>query len=147
MNKLDEILKRKNEEIEIRESKVADSEANRNEIEKTKQKVLEEEFQIKEAQKIRSKLLESEETIRKRKRATGNAVVENAKTYGLIGLIIGAIIGFGKGCIKYQYVPPSIDSGDSFFVPFRDIPTNAIILCLVGLVIGILVGINKGQNT
>lgn len=146
MSKIDEILKRKNEEIENRKNQTIKTEINRHADEKIKQKEFEEELKRKDIEKERLKELESIETNKRRKEAILNVIGNNVLSYGFIGLLIGAVIGFGKGCVRYNYVPPSIDGGDSFFVPFRYIIPNALIICFIGVIIGVLVGIFKGQN-
>ncbi len=147
MNKLDEILKRKKEEIENRENKAAERGINRIVSEKIKQKELEEELKRKETEKIKLKELERIETINRRKKAILKAATENALSYGLIGLIIGAVLGFGKGCVSYSNSAITSTGYKPFLEPFRYILGTALIIGIIGVIIGILVGISKGQNS
>lgn len=155
MNRLDEILKRKNDEIENRKKVTIQTEMNRqaSEFAKMKQTELDEEFKrealkeelkIKEIEKEKNQELERIRAVERRKKAIIKAVVKNVQSYGFVGLIIGAVIGFGKGCISYgdNYV----GTGDHFLEPFRYIIPNALIICLIGVFVGIFVGISKGQN-
>lgn len=73
-----------------------------------------------------------------------NLLIRNTFTFGLSGALIGAILGFGKGCKSYgdHYV----GSGDHFSEPFIYILPNALTVCIIGAVIGIIVGYIKGQK-
>jgi len=128
MNKLDEILYRKSIELETQENEL-------------KQKA-EKEFRRKEIEKLKQK---DQDRIAKNK-AIVDSAKDNALSYGLIGLVIGAVIGFGKGCVSYSNSAITSSGYKPFLEPFRYIIPNALIICLVGVIIGILVGINKGQN-
>jgi ElaB/YqjD/DUF883 family membrane-anchored ribosome-binding protein len=128
MKKLEEILYKKSIELESQENEQkqkAEKELKRKEIEKLKQK---------EQNKIA------------KNKAIINSAKDNALSYGLIGLVIGAVIGFGKGCVSYGNSYVSFSDRSIFLEPFRYIIPNALIIGFVGVVIGILVGINKGQN-
>ena len=146
MSKIDEILKRKNDEIENRKNKTIKTEINRQASEKIKQKEFDEELRRKEIEKEKRKEFENIEAIKRRKKAISKGVIENAQSYGFIGLIIGAVIGFGKGCVSYSNSAVTSSGYKPFLEPFRYIIPNALIICLIAIVIGVLVGINKGQN-
>lgn len=147
MNKLDDILKSKNEEIKIRANEAAEREINRKAAEIIRQKELDGELKRKEIEKIKSKELERISTASRRKKETVKSAFENAQIYGFIGLIIGAVFGFGKGCISYGDSAPTASGYKPFLEPFIYIPGNALIIGIIGVLIGILVGINKGQNS
>lgn len=57
---------------------------------------------------------------------------------GFLGLLLGAIIGFGKGCANY-----SPYNGSS---PFTYIPTAALTVCIIGAVLGAVVGAISAQS-
>lgn len=59
---------------------------------------------------------------------------------GLVGLLLGAIIGFGKGCVNWTHSQRSLSE------PFIYIPETALIVCIVGASIGFVVGAIIGQN-
>ena len=156
MSRIEELLKKKSDAIENRKDKTIQIETDRQTSESVKmkqnaleeelkRKALDEELKRKELEKEKLKEFERISTIKKRKKAVRDAVVKNARSYGFVGLTIGAVIGFGKGCVSYgdHYV----GSGGNFSEPFRYILPNALVLCLIGVVIGILVGIYKGQNS
>lgn len=128
MKKLDEILYKKSIELESQENE-------------QKHKV-EKELKKKEIEKLKQK---EQKKIAKNK-AIINSAKDNALSYGLIGLVIGAVIGLGKGCVSYSNSAITSSGYKPFLEPFRYIIPNALIICLVGIIIGILVGINKGQN-
>lgn len=127
MNNLEELLKKKSEELTRQEQA--------NLIEKEK---LESEQRI-----AHTRLLENERR-QKTKEFTQTLIRQTLKGC-LIGVVIGAIIGFGKGCIRYDYVPPSIDGGDSFYVPFRYILPNMFSFGIIGTIIGLVVGLIEGS--
>lgn len=147
MSKIDEILKRKNDEIENRKNKTIKTEMSRQVSEKIKQKEFEEELRRKEIEKEKRKEIENIEAIKRRKKAISKAVIEDAQSYGFIGLIIGAVIGFGKGCVSYGNSYVSFSDRSIFLEPFRYIIPNALIIGFIGVIIGVLVGMNKGQNS
>ena len=167
MSRIEELLKKKSDAIENRKDKTIQIETDRQTSESVKMKqnaldeelkrkeleeegfkkkdALEEELKRKELEKEKQKEFERISTIKRRKKAVKDAVVKNARSYGFVGLTIGAVIGFGKGCVSYG--DNYIGSGGNFSEPFRYILPNALILCIIGVVIGILVGIYKGQNS
>lgn len=147
MKKLDEILYKKSIELETKENKLKqeseEKELKKIEAEKIRQKKIRDELKIKEANKIKQNEIERNA----KKKAILNSASENAFSYGLIGLVIGAVIGFGKGCVSYSNSAITSSGYKPFLEPFRYIIPNALIICLIGVIIGILVGINKGQNS
>lgn len=147
MNKLDEILKSKNQKLEIRAKEAADREINRKATEKFRQTELDEALKRKEIEKVKSRELERISTANRRKKEIVKSAFENAQVYGFIGLICGAVFGFGKGCISYGDSAPTASGYKSFLEPFIYIPGNALFVGIIGVIIGILVGINKGQNS
>jgi len=157
MKKLDEILYKKSIELETKENKlkkeaeekelkrieVEEKELKRIEAEEIRQREIKEELRRKEAEKIK----QNEIKRIAKKKAILNSAAKNAFSYGKIGLIIGAVIGFVKGCDSYSNSAITSSGYKPFLELLRYIIPNALIICLVGVIIGILIGINKGQNT
>lgn len=146
MKKLDKILNKKRVELESKEKllqkrievKRLKSEA----IKKTSEEELQRKFEIKEADKLRQKELER----KYKKKKIIKAANENAFSYGLVGLIVGAVLGMGKGCVNYGNSPITSTGYKSFSALFRFIIPDALITCFIGIIIGIIVGVSKGEN-
>lgn len=75
-----------------------------------------------------------------RNKASVQYAFEGGASSGLFGLLLGAIIGFGKGCVNY------VPSHGSLSEPFVYIPETALTVCIIGAVFGIVVGVIVGQN-
>ncbi len=146
MKKLDEILNKKRIELENIENEFVKK------AEDFKQKKLKEELLRKD--KLKEELLRKEsnklEQDKLAKFSKKNTIkrfaLDNAYSYGFKALIIGAVIGFIKGCSRYSNSNITSSGYKPFLEPFRYIIPNALIIGLFGVVIGILVGIKKGQN-
>jgi hypothetical protein len=143
MNNLDDILNSKNDELKIRANKAAEREKNLKIAEIIRKQELDEEMKRIETERIRIKELERISTASRRRKETIKLTFENALIYGFIGLIIGAVFGFGKGCISYEIEDLY---NKSFWEPFVYIPGNALTIGIIGVVIGFFIGISKGQN-
>lgn len=126
MSRLDEILAKKSTERENREKEL--------------QQEVERENKRKEREYLkRMELIRINRNIARNK-ASFKFAIDNALIYGFWGAIIGALLGFGKGCKNYN---PGVSS---LAEPFLYIPENALNLCIAGLIIGVFAGIIKGQT-
>ena len=121
MKELDKIL---NEKIKERETKEKDFQERTESESRRKEK---EYFERKEFERIT------------RNKASVKFAFNDALIYGLIGTIIGAILGFGKGCVNYH------PGNSPLSEPFWYIPERALTVCIIGVIIGVFIGIIRGQ--
>jgi len=121
MKKLNELLSKKLTEIESEEKEFFDKS--------------DYELKIKEQELVQQKELER---IARNKASLEYAWV-SALGGGFFGLILGALLGFGKGCAEYS------EQNRSLLQPFWYIPETMFTFCIIGAIIGALVGLIKGQ--
>lgn len=84
------------------------------------------------------------------RRAFVSDVFSNAFYFGRIGAILGAFVGFCKGCVRYD--PRICPDGTNRYghlnllEPFWYIPATAFYVFIIGAIIGIIFRVIKGQK-
>jgi hypothetical protein len=86
------------------------------------------------------------------RRAYVSDLFSNAFYFGRIGAILGAFVGFCKGCGRYEAMIPEGADGTNRYghlnllEPFWYMPATAFYVFIIGAIIGIIFRVIKGQK-
>lgn len=81
-----------------------------------------------------------------RNKAFVSDVFSSAFGFGWGGAILGAFVGFGKGCVRFDVSRPNPYGHPTLLEPFWYIPETALYVFIIGAIIGIIVRVIKGQK-
>lgn len=93
-----------------------------------------------------------EERERKAKnKAFVSDIFSSAFGFGWGGAVLGAFVGFGKGCVRFEATDGGAEGTNryghiNFLEPFWYIPETALYVFIIGAIIGIIIRVIKGQK-